>query len=53
MQNYTRSMRTGRPKTYSQELLNNLLRHPFTTIEFVVEELAVSVGQQRPTLKLL
>lgn len=32
-------------KFYSQDLLNNLFRHPYTRIEYVMEELAVS----RPT----
>jgi len=30
------------PKIYSQELLNNLFRHPYTKIEFVERELGVS-----------
>ncbi len=29
------------PKIYSQDLLNNLFRHPYTKIEFVISELAV------------
>ena len=33
------------PKLYSQDLINNLFRHPYTKIEFVVDELNVS----RPT----
>jgi Fic family protein len=33
------------PKIYSQDLLNNLYRHPYTKIEFVVADLGVS----RPT----
>ncbi len=33
------------PKIYSQDLLNNLFRHPYTRIEFVERDLAVS----RPT----
>lgn len=35
-------MRRDLPKIYSQELLNNLFRHPYTRIEFVVNELGVS-----------
>ena len=38
-------MRTEHPKIYSQDLLNNLFRHPYTRIEFVQEEIGVS----RPT----
>lgn len=33
------------PKLYSQDLVNNLFRHPYTRIEFVMNELGVS----RPT----
>ena len=33
------------PSVYSQELINNLFRHPYTKIDFVVKELGVS----RPT----
>lgn len=40
-----RRMRTEHPKIYSQDLLNNLFRHPYTRIEFVQEEIGVS----RPT----
>jgi len=29
-------------KFYSQELLNNLFKHPYTKIEFVVNDLGVS-----------
>lgn len=38
-------MRTEHPKIYSQDLLNNLFRHPYTRIDFVQNELSVS----RPT----
>jgi Fic family protein len=38
-------MRTEHPKIYSQDLLNNLFRHPYTRIDFVQHELSVS----RPT----
>jgi Fic family protein len=33
------------PKIYSQDLLNNLFRYPYTKIEFIERELSVS----RPT----
>lgn len=33
------------PKLYSQDLLNNLFRHPYTKIEFIERDLGVS----RPT----
>lgn len=37
-----RSLRERVPKLYSQDLLNNLFRHPYTKIEFVERELDVS-----------
>lgn len=45
MQDYKQRLRSGLPKIYSQDLLNNLFRHPYTKIEFVMGELGVS----RPT----
>ncbi|MEM9008796.1 MAG: Fic family protein, partial [Cyanobacteria bacterium P01_F01_bin.86] len=35
-------MRDELPKIYSQDLLNNLFRHPYTKIEFVMDELQVT-----------
>lgn len=35
-------IRDGFPKIYSQDLLNNLFRYPYTKIEFVEKELEVS-----------
>lgn len=35
-------MREELPSLYSQDLLNNLFRHPYTRIEFVVSDLEVS-----------
>lgn len=40
-----RRLRTDFPKIYSQDLLNNLFRHPYTRIEIVERDLGVS----RPT----
>ncbi len=34
-------MRNELPKIYSQDLLNNLFRHPYTKIDFVIQELQV------------
>lgn len=45
MQRYKHSIRDKHPKIYSQDLINNLFRHPYTKIEFLVDELGVS----RPT----
>jgi Fic family protein len=35
-------MRTELPKIYSQELLNNLFFHPYTKVQFVVDQVGVS-----------
>lgn len=35
-------MRTDLPRLYSQELLNNLFRHPYTRIEYVQKDLGVT-----------
>ncbi len=45
MQNTKHDIRNRLPKLYSQDLLNNLFRHPYTKIEFIEHELGVS----RPT----
>lgn len=42
MQKYKNSLREQLPKIYSQELLNNLFSHPYTKIEFVMNDLHVS-----------
>lgn len=42
MMNYKHRMRSELPKIYSQDLLNNLFKHPYTKIEFVVEDLQVT-----------
>lgn len=39
---YKFEMREKLPKIYSQDLLNNLFCHPYTKIEFVVNEIGVS-----------
>lgn len=45
MQMHKHKLRRDLPKIYSQDLLNNLFRHPYTKIDFVMADLAVS----RPT----
>lgn len=35
-------MRTELPKMYSQELLNNLFFHPYTRVQFVIDQVGVS-----------
>ncbi len=42
MQNYKHRMRNELKNIYSQDLLNNLFKHPYTKIEFVMEELDVT-----------
>ncbi|MCI4644056.1 MAG: Fic family protein [Hyphomonadaceae bacterium] len=45
MTEYKQRMRAELPKIYSQDLLNNLFRHPYTRIDYVISDLQVS----RPT----
>ena len=42
MQRTKHRMRDECPKIYRQELLNNLFNHPYTKIEFVMEDLAIT-----------
>lgn len=42
MQEYKQEIRSKLPKIYSQDLLNNLFKHPYTKIDFVANELQVS-----------
>ena len=53
MQEYKKGIRTKMPKVYSQDLLNNLFRHPYTKIEFVMKDLQVSRLTARRYLELL
>ena len=39
---YKHRIRAGLPKIYSQDLLNNLFRHPYTKIEALQNDLQVS-----------
>lgn len=45
MQEYKTEIRRQLPKVYSQDLLNNLFKHPYTKIDFICNELNVT----RPT----
>jgi len=45
MADYKQRIRAEHPKIYSQDLLNNMFRHPYTRIDYVERELNVS----RPT----
>lgn len=42
MQTFKQRIRSELPKIYSQDLLNNIFRHPYTKIDFVMTELNVS-----------
>ncbi|MEF9923216.1 MAG: Fic family protein [Muribaculaceae bacterium] len=45
MMDYKKGIRSQLPKIYSQDLLNNLFKHPYTKIDFICNELNVT----RPT----
>lgn len=42
MQQYKHEIRSRHPKMYSQDLLNNLFKYPYTKIEFIQHDLGVS-----------
>lgn len=42
MQHHKHKLRDELPKIYSQDLLNNLFRHPYTKIDFIMQELQVT-----------
>lgn len=42
MQSYKHRIREELPKIYGHDLLNNLFRHPYTKIDFVMQELQVT-----------
>ncbi len=42
MQRHKHKLRDELPKIYSQDLINNLFRHPYTKIEFVMDELQIT-----------
>lgn len=42
MQEYKQQIRTKYPKMYSQDLINNLFKYPYTRIEFIQHDLQVS-----------
>lgn len=42
MQNYKVIIRENEPKIYSQDLINNLFKHPYTKIEFLVDDLNIA-----------
>ncbi|WP_432711994.1 Fic family protein [Pedobacter sp.] len=42
MQEYKQIIRNNLPNIYSQDLINNLFKHPYTKIDFLVEDLGVT-----------
>ena len=50
---YKHRIRNELPKIYSQDLLNNLFRHPYTKIEFIVNDLGVTRLTATKYLELL
>jgi len=42
MLKHKRTIRNERPKLYSQDLLNNIFKHPYTKIDFLVSDLHIS-----------
>lgn len=42
MQQYKQQIRSDYPKLYSQDLLNNLFKYPYTKIEFLQKDLQIS-----------
>lgn len=42
MQHYKQQIRSNHPKLYSQDLLNNLFKYPYTKIEFIQNDLQIS-----------
>jgi Fic family protein len=42
MSDYKTRIRSGHERIYSQDLLNNIFRHPYTRIEYVADDLNVS-----------
>ena len=42
MQQYKETIRTRLPKLYSQDLLNNLFKYPYTKIEYLIHDLNIA-----------
>ena len=53
MLEYKQYLRQEHPRMYSQDLLNNLFRHPYTKIEFVMHDLQVNRATASKYLRLL
>lgn len=53
MQEYKNRIRTELPKIYSQDLINNLFKNPYTKIDFLKQDLGVSYLTARKYLEIL
>ena len=53
MQDYKSRIRKELPKIYSQDLINNLFKNPYTKIEFLEKDLKVSYQTARKYLEIL
>jgi Fic family protein len=53
MQQYKQRLRTEQPKLYSQDLLNNLFRHPYTKVDFMMRDMGVTRITATRYLRLL
>jgi Fic family protein len=53
MADYKLRMRRDLPRIYSQDILNNIFRHPYTRIEYVQEDLDVTRQTASKYLDLL
>jgi Fic family protein len=53
MQDYKQRIRSELPGIYSQDLLNNLFKHPYTKIDFVMDELQITRKTAARYLNLL
>lgn len=53
MASFKSRMRTNMPRIYSQDLLNNIFRHPYTKIQYVERDLEVSTATAARYLRKL
>lgn len=53
MMDYKHRIRKDLPKIYSQDLINNLFKHPYTKIDFLVDDLKVTRKTARNYLEKL
>ena len=53
MQQYKQLLKTQLPKLYSQDLLNNLFKYPYTKIEFLEKDLGISARTSTRYLEAL